>query len=247
MFLLPFLRFYVKITISDKQITERRINMTRVKKTISVILCAAIMLSAFAAFAFAANTKTETLIDTIKTKKEVSVTLTAGNTALGTSTDTIKIKGNSIAYDYNTGFFKVRVVVKDNTAYAYLPMLPFFYVKVDGLGLANVDVWSLLEKASGVTFAVLDYQKSYNETINGTEYYVEEFNDRAQVTSKFCYIGDDLKLLNVTDAKTNSVQNTYFENISLTVSDSEVAVPTGFDLTPFLKGLFAAFIASAIA
>ena len=92
--------------------------MTRVKKAVAVILCAAIMLSAFAAFAFAANTKTETLIDTIKTKKEVSVTLTAGNTALGSSTDTIKIKGNSIAYDYNTGFFKVRVVVKDNTAYA---------------------------------------------------------------------------------------------------------------------------------
>ena len=220
--------------------------MTRVKKAVAVILCAAIMLSAFAAFAFAANTKTETLIDTIKTKKEVSVTLTAGNTALGSSTDTIKIKGNSIAYDYNTGFFKVRVVVKDNTAYAYLPMLPFFYVKVDGLGLANVDVWSLLEKASGVTFAILDYQKSYNETINGKEYYVEEFNDRAQVTSKFCYVGDELKLLNVTDARTNSVQNTYFENISLTVSDSEIAAPAGFDLTPFLKGLFTAFLASAI-
>ena len=226
--------------------SERRKSMNICKKTVSAVLALVMVFSVLSVGAFAAATKTETLIETVKTKKEVSVTLTAGNTALGASTDKITVKGNAVAYDYNTGFFKVRVVVRDNTAYAYLPILPFFYVKVDNLGIAKLDVWSVIEKASGVTFAVLNYVKSYNEEIDGKTYFVEEFNDRAQVTSKFCYIGDDLKLLKVTDARTGSVQNTYFENISFSVPDSEVAVPGGFDLTPFLKGLFAAFIASAV-
>lgn len=219
------------------------------KRIISIILCLVLTFSAFSVFSLsssAAYTKTQTLIDRVNSTKEVSVTLTAGNTMLGSSTDTIAVKGNAIAYDYNTGFLKARIIVRDNTAYAYLPILPFFYVQVNGLGLASVDVWKLIERASGITFAVLNYVKSYNETINGVNYYVEEYNDRAQVTSKFCYVGDELKLLNVTDARTNSVQNTYFENISFSVPDSTVAVPSGFDLTPFLKGIFAALLAGAI-
>lgn len=223
--------------------------MQNTKKIISVIVCLAMalsMLSAFGVSSSAAYTKTQSLIDRINTTKEVCVTFTAGNTALGSSTDTVAIKGNAIAYDYSTGFLKARVVVRDNTAYAYLPILPFFYVQVNSLGLTSVDVWKLIERASGVTFAVLNYVTSYYETINGVNYYVEEYNDRAQVTSKFCYIGDDLKLLNVTDARTNSVQNTYFESISFNVPDSMVAVPGGFDLTPFLRGLFTAMLAGAI-
>ncbi len=228
---------------------ERMVKMHMTKKTLSVMLCLAIVLSMFSVFALsssAAATKTQTLIDRINSTKEVAVTLTAGNTMLGSSTDTIAIKGNAVAYDYNTGFIKARVVVRDNTAYAYLPILPFFYVKVDSLGLTAVDVWKLIERASGVTFAVLNYVKSYNETLYGVNYYVEEYNDRAQVTSKFCYVGDELKLLNVTDARTNSVQNTYFENISFSVPDSTVSVPAGLDLTPFLKGLFVAMLAGAV-
>ena len=219
------------------------------KKIVSLAVCIAMIFSLFsisAVNAGAAYTKTQTLIDRINSTKEVCVTLTAGNTALGSSTDTIAIKGNAIAYDYNTGFLKTRVVVRDNTAYAYLPILPLFYVQVNSLGLNSVDVWKLVERASGVTFAVLNYVRSYNETLYGVNYYVEEYNDRAQVTSKFCYVGDELKLLNVTDARTNSVQNTYFESISFSVPDSMVAVPSGFDLTPFLKGIFAAMLAGAI-
>ena len=235
--------------VNSKGQNERMVKMRNTKKIISLIVCAALALSMFSVTAVnagAANTKTQALIDRINSTKEVCVTLTAGNTALGSSTDTIAIKGNAVAYDYNTGFLKTRIVVRDNTAYAYLPILPIFYVQVNSLGLTQVDVWKLVERASGVTFAVLNYVKSYTEELYGVTYYVEEYNDRAQVTSKFCYIGDELKLLNVNDARTNSVQNTYFESISFTVPDSMVAVPTGFDLTPYLKGLFTALLVGAI-
>lgn len=219
--------------------------MKNFKKILAVMFAVIITLS-FCVGAFAADTKTETLINSIKNGKELSVTFTAGNTFLGTSTDTVSVKGNTVAYEYKTGFLTARVIVKDGTAYAYLPLLPFFYVQVDSLGFTDLDVWTLLDKVSGVTFAVLDYQKSYTGEVNGKTYYIEEYNDRAQVTSKFCYEGDTLKLLNVYDARTLSTQNTYFENISFTVPDSAIAVPTGLNLTPFLKGLFTSILASLI-
>ena len=76
---------------------------------------------------------------------------------------------------------------------------------------------------------------------------VERFNDGAQVKLRFYYDGDDLKLLSVYDGKTKSTQNTYFEDISFTVNDSITAVPTGIDVSPFLKTLFIAFLGSMVA
>ncbi len=203
-----------------------------------------IALSVFSVNAFAAQTtKTEALFKQITDAKEISLTFTAGDTFLGTSTDTVHIKGNNVAYEYNTGFLNARVVLKDGSAYAYLPMLPFFFVKLDNTGLNNVDVWKIVENAFGITMGVLNYIKSYNEEYQGKTYFVEEFNDRAQVTSKFYYEGDTLKMLIVTDAKTGSRQVTLFDSYSFAVSDDIFAMPSGFDLSIILKWLFNLIIA----
>lgn len=214
------------------------------KKTISSILVAVfLVVSVFSINAFAETTKTDALFDRITNAKELSLTFTAGDTVLGTSTDTVHVKGNNIAYEYNTGFLKVMVVLKDGTAYAYLPSFPFFYVKLDNTGIINIDVWQVINTAFGITKGVLNYVKSYNEDFNGKTYYVEEFNDRAQVTSKFYYEGDTLKMLSVKDAKTGSIQNTLFDSYSFTVSDSIFATPSGFDLSIIFTWLFKAIIA----
>lgn len=215
------------------------------KKTISSILVAVILVvSVFSINAFAETTKTDALFDRITSAKELSLTFTAGDTVLGTSTDTVHVKGNNIAYEYNTGFLKTMVVLKDGTAYAYLPALPFFYVKLDNTGIINIDVWQVINTAFGITKGVLNYVNSYDEELNGKTYYVEEFNDRAQVTSKFYYEGDVLKMLSVKDAKTGSVQNTLFDSYSFTVSDSVFATPSGFDLSIIFTWLFKAIIAA---
>lgn len=203
------------------------------KKALSFVL-AAVMLLAMAVPVFAAGTKTEALLDQINSTKEVTVTLRAGNGG----SDTVYIKGNKLAYDYKLAFLTARVVVVDNVAYGYLPLLPFFYVKVDNVGLANVDLWQLIKVATGITTAVLNYVKTETVTEDGVTYTVEEFNDRATVTSRFYYVGDTLKKLVVHDASNGSTQVTNFENISLTVPDSVFAVPTGFDLSGLLAGLF---------
>lgn len=217
------------------------------KKSLSVILVVTMLFSLLTVGAFAANKpKTDTLLEKVNEMDEIKVSLKAGTTGLGTSADTFYVKGNSVAYEYTTGFFKVRVLLTDGDAYAYFPSLPFFFVKVNGTGLVNIDVKKIIKTATGLTRGVLHYEKNYEETIDGTKYYVEQYNDGAKVTLKFCYVGDDLKLLRVTDAQTNSVQNTYFESISYDFDDNIVKKPTGLDVTPLLKWLIVAIIGSVL-
>ena len=219
------------------------------KKLLALLLSLLLACSSFALFANAAETpKTQKLIDAINGGQAVSVTLRAGSTPFGNSADTFVIKGNALAYEYNTGLFNVRLVFKDGVLYGYLPKLPFLYVKLgsEELGMLGLDVPTLVKTVTGVTFAILRYVKSYQETIDGVTYDVEEYFDNATVTAKFCYVGDQLKLLKVTDAQTHSVQNTYFENISFDVSDSAVAVPVGINVTPLIRLFLGSLLAGAL-
>lgn len=221
------------------------------KKIISVSIAAILLvMSVFSVNAFAADTtKTEALLDKLNTSKEVAVSLKAGDIPLfgsnSNASDTVYIKGDKAAYEYNAGFLSVRVVLDGDEIIAYLPILPFIHVKLESSALSSVDIWGLIEDATKITMGVLAYVDTYEEELGGVKYTVEEFNDRAQVTSKFYYQGDDLKLLNVVDKQTNSVQNTYFESISFDVDDSVFELPAiSFDLTPVLQGLFLALIAA---
>lgn len=219
------------------------------KKIISILMSAILIVSVFSLNAFAATTKTEALLEKLNTSKEVAVTLTAGDIPLfgvnSDSTDTIYIKGDKAAYEFSAGFINARVVLDDDEVIAFLPAFPYIHVKLDSKAIGAVDIWGVIEEATNMTLGVLNYVKSYEEEVGGKTYYVEEFNDRAQVTSKFYYEGDNLKILNVTDKKTNSVQNTYFEDIKFEVDDSIFKLPLiSFDMTPVLQGLFLALIAA---
>ncbi len=221
------------------------------KKIISVLIAAILLvMSVFSVSAFAANTtKTEALLNKLNETKEVAVSLKAGDIPLfgsnSNASDTIYIKDDMAAYEYNAGFLSVRVVLDGDEIIAYLPIFPFIHVKLESSALGSVDIWGLIEDATKVTMGVLAYVGTYEEELGGVKYTVEEFNDRAQVTSKFYYQNDELKLLNVVDKQTNSVQNTYFESISFDVDDSIFELPAlSFDLTPVLQGLFLSLIAA---
>ncbi len=223
------------------------------KKALSIIISTIILvMSFFSVNAFAADTtKTEALLDKLNNSKEVAVSLKAGDIPLfgsnSNASDTIYIKDDMAAYEYNAGFINVRVVLDGDEIIAFLPTFPFIHVKLESSALGSVDIWGLIEEATKITKGVLAYVDTYEEEVDSIKYTVEEFNDRAQVTSKFYYKDDTLKILKVEDKQTNSVQNTYFENISFDVDDSIFKLPAiSFDLTPILKGLFVALLGSAI-
>lgn len=219
------------------------------KKTLSIIMSVILIFSVFSLNVFAADTKTETLLEEINENKEVAVTLVAGDIPLfganSDARDIIYLKDDKAAYEYKAGFINVRVVIDDGDIVAFIPAFPYVHVKLDTLAIGDIDTWELVNKLTNLTVGVLNYVDSYEETFEGKTYYVEEFNDRAQVTSKFYYEGDALKVLVVTDAKTHSVQNTYFDDISLDVDDSIFKLPLiSFDMTPVLAALFLSLLAA---
>lgn len=220
------------------------------KKTISVLIASVILImSVLSINAFAADTpKTDTLLNKLETATEVSVTLRAGETRLfgvmpATITNTFAVKGNNFCYQYNAGMLNARIVANDDGIFGYMPILPFFYVKMDTNPIKGANVWSMVLGAADLTQALTRYLGSGTETVNGTTYYVEEYDDREFVTSKFYYVGDDLKMLIVTDSSTGSVQYTYFDDISFKVDDSMFTAPAmAFDLSPLLKTFFLSLV-----
>lgn len=216
------------------------------KKTISILIASVIfIMSVFCVNAFATDTpKTDALLDKLETATEVSVTIRSGETMLfgimpATITNTVAVKGNNVCYEYSASFLKARIIANDDGIYGYMPTLPFFYVKMDTNPLKGANIWAMVLDAADLTQAFTRYLKSYEETVDGTTYYVEEYDDREFVTSKFYYVGDDLKMLIVNDSSTGSVQYTYFDDISFKVDDSMFSVPAAaFDLSPILKSFF---------
>lgn len=221
------------------------------KKFFSISLTFAILfVSLFSINAFAEDAlpKTDALLDRLETATEVSVTIKSGETKLfgvipAKITNTVAVKGNTVAYEYSVGFITARVVTADDGIYAYMPTLPFFYVKMDRNPLEGADIWALVLDAANITQGFIAYRESYEETVDGVTYYVEKYDDREFVTSKFYYEGDTLKMLKVEDSSTGSIQYTYFEDISFDVDDSFFSIPSGAaDLSPILKSIFASLI-----
>lgn len=223
------------------------------KKALGIILTAVILIMSVSVSAFAADApKTDVLLDSLETESEISVAFTSGQSTifsfLGQNPkNTVAIKDNKIAYEVDNGFITIRVVANDDGVYAYIPAFPYMYVKLDTEILEVADIWSLISDAANLTQGFIQYIDSYKESFDGKEYYVEEYNDREFVTSKFYYDGDALKILKVENSKTKSVQYTYFDDISFEVEDSFFDVPVfALNLTPILQGLFIALLGSSL-
>ena len=224
------------------------------KKIFSLTLIFAILVvSIFSFNAFAAEaTKTEALLDKMNTSKEISVTLRTGKNGVYGSdygvSNTIYVKDNELAYDLDNGFVTMRAVVTDGKIVGFLPVFPYFYLKASTLFVEGDGMWSAIKNISNITMGILYHVGNGTETVDGTTYYVEEFNDREYVTSKFYYVGDELKMLRVEDVQKKNVQYTYFDNISFEVDDSVFDTPVfAIDLTPVLMLFFSSLLGTLVA
>ncbi len=216
------------------------------KKTVALLLAVIMMFSLFSVGTLAANTKTETLFDTIENNKEVAVTFRTGMLPeFGSSysaVNTVYLKGDKIAYDFNNGFIKLRTVVQEDGLFSYLTAFPFIHMKTGALSLGDTDIWNIITKLSDFTMDFLVFVGSYETTIDGVTYYVEEFSDRGSVINSFFYVGDDLKVLKAQDFAKDTIQYTYFDEVSLSVDDSIFELPAlSFNLTGIMKFILSLF------
>lgn len=215
------------------------------KKVISILLTLAIAFSVCSVAAFADSapaTKTEALFEKLANTKELRVSVTPDSKfgmGFGVSAIELYIKDDSIAVDTKLGFLPVRASILDGTFYAYCTAVPFAYISVDGLGLDFIgidsSIWELIDKSVDAAELLLAYVGSYDETVDGTAYSVEEYNDREYVTTKFYYQGDVLKFISVYDAADKSTQVTTINSYSFSVDDGIFKKPVGIDITKLLK------------
>lgn len=222
------------------------------KKFISVVLVFVLLVTVFSVNVFAVETtKTEVLLEKMNTSKEVSVTLRTGKgkdfgSDYGVTT-TIYAKDNKLAFNLYNGFVNMRAVSTEGKIVGFLPSFPFFYLEVNSPYIEEDGMWDAIKGLSDITMGFLYHVDDYNETVNGTEYFVEEFNDREYVTSKFYYIGDELKMLRAEDVQKKTVQYTYFDEISFEVDDSVFDIPDfALNLTSILKIIFSSLIGTLL-
>ena len=216
------------------------------KKSISPILVFVLMLSVFSFSTMAADTKTETLIDAIEYEEEVSVTFRTGKSStFGDSysvVNTVYMRDEKIAYDFDNGYFKLRTISDDSKLVSFLPAFPYIHMTLVNIPFVTVDIWGLIEKVSDFTMDFLVFVKSYETTIDGVTYYVEEFSDRGSVINSFYYVGDELKVLKAEDFAKNTVQYTYFDSVVLDVDKDVFDRPlVSFELTTVVTFLLTVF------
>lgn len=216
------------------------------KKTLALALAVLMMISIFSVGTLAVGTKTEALFDAAEEKKELAVTFRTGMLPeFGSSysvVNTAYIKGDKIAYDFDNGFIELRTVLQDDGLYSYLTTFPFIHMKTSDLTLGNTDIWQTIKGLSDFTMDFLVFVRSYETTIDGTTYYVEEFSDRGSVINSFFYVDDDLKVLKAQDFMKDTIQYTYFDNVSLSVDDSVFELPSfSLNLTVIMKFILSLF------
>ena len=207
------------------------------KKLISLFLSAVLILSAFSVTAFSQETtKTEQWFAKNSNEFQMLATLYDSDYVKTDSFD-IYFKDNKISIKNVTlfGDFKVDFIYNGDEAVFCPSGFPFIRFSVDDLmsdfdgALESVDIWE------NTVFV-----KSYEQKINSTVYYIEEFIyedpeiDDSEVVHKYCFSGDELKLI-ITESE-DRIYHT--EIVSTDVSDSVFKLPIfSINLTPIFKML----------
>ncbi len=204
------------------------------KKVVSVILAAVVLVSALCVNVFAAEPMLEKLMREVQSGGEASVSIQAAGVMGMSASDNIYVKGDKSCYEYKLGPFAFRAVFKDGKTYLVMPLFRIYAV-VDGYSLN--DPQSLIKTAFAATLGVTQYVGSTTETVNGVKYVYEEYNDRAAVTIKATFANGELVNITVTDASTGSVQVTNFNAATTSVDDSVFETDSYTDITAYLSWL----------
>ena len=83
----------------------------------------------------------------------------------------------------------------------------------------------------GETFSL---SKSYEDKIGSETYFVEEFSNNADITAKFYYLGEELKLVTIQNAAKGTNQIVKVNSYSFEVNERLFKKPIGVDITKLL-------------
>lgn len=148
---------------------------------------------------FRSDRRTEDFLRTFVDSNNTTITISSENSkwmkkSLIKSPIIIEYKDRQVSVHYNYRFGGLKAhsihIGKDMTMYS--PSFPYFYVKQNDIGAINSGLLRFLIFQNAVL--VSSYLGSYNETIDGQEYHVEEYRitDKDEEIAKYYFIGDEM-------------------------------------------------------
>lgn len=206
------------------------------KKLLSLLLAATLVFSMFSFTAFAEETtRTEQWFEKGANEFCSRVTVCDVNYVITDSYD-VYFKFNKMSVKNLTlfGNLKVNLVFDGEKTFFYPSGFPFIRFQIEGVFDADRGETFLTNDISDD----LSFVKSYEQKINSTVYYVEEFvymnpeTDNSAEICKYCFLGDELKLV-IAESEYNIIHT---EIISNDVDDNVFKLPLfSINLTPIFK------------
>ncbi len=161
------------------------------KKIISIVLAVTMIFGIFSCNAFAADTLTEVALEKLKNSDEYHMIVEA-NVNNYESEMEIYVKGDKISMEailpiYEGIDLPVRFVINKGTIKVYFPNFPLFCFELD-----PDEVMYEINMIEALDISSLDLTKSYEETIHGKTYTIEEFSDEDGNTYRYTMFNGDI-------------------------------------------------------
>lgn len=209
------------------------------KKIISIFIATVIlMMSAFSINAFADTPKTEELLNQISESNEAYAIITNAENAVLNSNNFIAFKDDMNYFDFNIGMITIRLLSVGDYTYIYMPKFPLYYIKFDRIFGVDISSEEELIEVVGLPNSKFQYVKSYEETLDGKTYYVDEYIDDYGEPIKYYYYNDILEyVVSITSDGTSYTLTV--EEFSLDVDDDNFSPPKFALDVSFLIGFFA--------
>lgn len=196
------------------------------KKILSVLLSALIILSVFSVVAFATEaepTKLEKWGETYDWDNGISVKtrILANNISLDILFNIVTyMKDGKTALIINFDGKEFKAVTKDDALCIFMTKLPLFHYKITGSIFNSID--------SDLTSENLSFVRGYEAEYEEKTFYVEEYlyeSDDQSMTLKFYFDGDELKVFGSEEKIDDMDTEIYFEIIPGEIDDEVFEMP----------------------
>lgn len=222
------------------------------KKTISIIMSVILIVSVFSLNAFATddveeypvlNTKTYVFFENLEQVETASLKISKTEKIMSFIPVTFSFEGffknEKIAVNISLLGRRVNCILENGIIYGYYPSVPFLYFKIASPELENafttpynfLDVVIIM--LSGEVFYRGAYSKTYEETVGGKTYTVDEFSVNDYYINRYIFDGDNLVAIESKNKYDDSVTQRFDIEISYSVDDAVFEMPATsfFDIT----------------
>lgn len=205
------------------------------KRLISILLTAVILILSLSTGAFAAEPTVPKDIDTsngISAEMETAFAPGGTNTTLN-----IAVKGDKAAIEFKLDFLKIKIILRDAAVYIFSPTIPFFHGKADAS-----EIFPDFDD-SDIQIDDITLKETVEKTIDGKTYIIERYISDDGYGFDVAYLNNEPEYIELT---MDEIIFGRIDNFNFEVDDSVFELPRfSLDITPvinFFLGFFSGIL-----